>query len=121
MPVSRRTFLGSGAIPAAGSSRAAAPFDPTPAAGITAVAMRPAATQLYLDWCLSEEGQTVLIRDLGHLTALRRAPLDPPGLDPEVQRLWFADRGESDRLRRPWLEDWGSLRGAAVAVRQPAR
>jgi iron(III) transport system substrate-binding protein len=81
------------------------------AAGITAVARRPSAARLYLDWCLSEEGQTVLIRDLGHLTALRRAPLTPPGLDPEVQRLWFADRGESDRLRRPWLEDWGRAYG----------
>jgi iron(III) transport system substrate-binding protein len=81
------------------------------AAGITKVAARPAAAQLYLDWCLSNEGQTVLIRDLGHLTALKVAPLNPPGLDPEVQKLWFPDRAESDRLRRPWLEDWGKAYG----------
>jgi iron(III) transport system substrate-binding protein len=81
------------------------------AAGITAVAKRPAAAQLYLDWCLSEEGQTVLIRDLGHLTALKVAPLNPPGLDPAVQKLWFPDRAESDRVRRAWLEDWGRAYG----------
>jgi iron(III) transport system substrate-binding protein len=81
------------------------------AAGITAVAKRPAAAQLYLDWCLSEEGQSMLIRDLGHLTALKTAPLNPPGLDPAVQKLWFADRTESDRVRNAWLEDWARAYG----------
>jgi hypothetical protein len=41
MPVTRRAFLGSGAILAVDSTRAAAPFDPSPAAGITAVAGDP--------------------------------------------------------------------------------
>jgi iron(III) transport system substrate-binding protein len=77
------------------------------ATGITAVAQRPAAAQLYLDWCLSEEGQTILIRDIGHLTALKTMPLSPPGLDLNVQKLWFADRAESERIRPRWLEDWG--------------
>jgi iron(III) transport system substrate-binding protein len=81
------------------------------AAGITAVSKRPAAAQLYLDWCLSEEGQTMLIRDLGHLTALKRPPLNPPGLDPEVQKLWFADRIESERIRTSWLEEWAHAYG----------
>ena len=81
------------------------------AAGITAVAKRPAAAQLYLDWSLSEEGQTVLIRDLGHLTALKTAPLNPPGLDPGVQKLWFPDRTEADRVRVSWLKDWARAYG----------
>jgi len=81
------------------------------AAGVTAVAKRPAAAQLYLDWCLSDEGQSMLIRDLGHLTALKTAPLNPPGLDPAVQKLWFADRTESDRVRNAWLEDWARAYG----------
>jgi iron(III) transport system substrate-binding protein len=79
--------------------------------GITAVAKRPAAARLYLDWCLSDEGQSVLIRDLGHLTALKTAPVNPPGLDPTVQKLWFADRAESDRVRVSWLEDWARAYG----------
>ena len=81
------------------------------AAGLTAAAKRPAAAQLYLDWCLSEEGQTKLIRDLGHLTALRTPPLNPPGFDPNVQKPWFADRAESERLRPASLERWGKAYG----------
>ena len=80
-------------------------------AGITAVAKRPAAAQLYLDWCLSEEGQAMLIRDLGHLTALKIPPADTPGLDPAVQKLWFADRAESDRVRDLWLAEWSKTFG----------
>ena len=81
------------------------------AAGITSVAKRPAAARLYLDWCLSEEGQSMLIRDLGHLTALKILPLNPPGLDPNVQKLWFADRAESERVRPAWLEEWAKAYG----------
>ncbi len=84
------------------------------AAGITAVARRPAAAQLYLDWCLSVEGQTKMIRDLGHLTALRDPPMNPPGLDPAVERLWFPDRAESERVRPAWLREWS----VAYGVRQ---
>ena len=94
------------------------PIDGVPvftfAAGITAVAKRPAAAQLYLDWCLSEEGQGMLIRELGHLTALKKVPAETPGLDPAVQKLWFADRAESERVRTAWLEDWAK----AYKVRQ---
>lgn len=81
------------------------------AAGLTKVAKRPAAARLYLDWCLSEEGQAMLIRDLGHLTSLKVPPLNPPGFDPAVQKLWFADRAESDSVRRQWLEDWAKAYG----------
>lgn len=80
-------------------------------AGITAAAKRPAAAKLYLDWCLSDEGQSVLIRDLGHLTALKIPPVSSPGLDPEIQKLWFADRTESDSVRPGWLKDWAKAYG----------
>ena len=81
------------------------------AAGVTVAAKRPAAARLYLDWCLSEEGQAMLIRDLGHLTALKTPPLNPRGLDPAVQKLWFADRAESEKIRPRWLEDWAKAYG----------
>ncbi|MEI7711547.1 MAG: extracellular solute-binding protein [Rhodospirillales bacterium] len=79
--------------------------------GIPATSKRPAAAQLYLDWCLSEEGQGMLIRDLGHLTALKKSPSDTPGLNPAVHKLWFADRAESDRVRDPWLAEWSKTFG----------
>ena len=53
----------------------------------------------------------MLIRDLGHLTALKAPPLNPPGLDPNVQKLWFADRAESERVRPAWLEEWAKAYG----------
>ena len=81
------------------------------ATGLTAAAKRPSAAKLYLDWCLSEEGQAMLIRDLGHLTALRTPPLNPPGLDPERQKLWFADRARSEQVRPVWLEAWAKAYG----------
>jgi ABC-type Fe3+ transport system substrate-binding protein len=81
------------------------------AAGITATSKRPAAAQLYLDWCLSEEGQGMLIRDLGHLTSLKKSPAPTPGLDPAIQKLWFPDRSESDRVRDQWLAEWSKAFG----------
>jgi iron(III) transport system substrate-binding protein len=79
------------------------------AAGITLGARRPAAARLYLDWCLSAEGQAAMIRGTGHLTALKVPPLSPAGLG--EAKPWFADRAESDRLRAPWLQDWARAYG----------
>ena len=81
------------------------------AAGITTVAKRPAAAQLYLDWCLSNEGQAATMQGSGHLTALKVPPVETPGLDLKVQKLWFPDRAESDRLRVSWLQDWAKAYG----------
>jgi iron(III) transport system substrate-binding protein len=81
------------------------------AAGITTVSKRAAAAQLYMDWSLSQEGQAMLIGDLGHLTALKTAPVATPGLDPNVQKMWFADRAESDRVRDVWLAEWAKAFG----------
>ena len=81
------------------------------AAGITANAKRPAAASLYLDWCLSDEGQAFLIRELGHLTALKNPPATPPGLDPKTQKLWFPNRDESERIRSAALGVWAKAYG----------
>lgn len=81
------------------------------AAGITAGARRPAAAQLYLDWCLSPEGQAAMILGTGHLTALKAPPVALPGMGPGAGALWFAQRAESDRLRVAWLADWAKAFG----------
>jgi len=80
------------------------------ASGITKTAANPAAARLYLDWCLSAEGQAFLIQELGHMTALKVPPVQPAGLDTGAG-LWFPDRTESDRLRVAWLEEWSKLFG----------
>src|SRR3989440_5391701 len=48
------------------------------ATGVTKTAANPNAAKLFLNWCLSEEGQAFMIKDLGHLTALKKPPLYPP-------------------------------------------
>ena len=42
------------------------------AAGITKTAANPNAAKLFMNWCLSEEGQTVMIKEVGNLTSLKR-------------------------------------------------
>src|SRR5215204_3775406 len=49
------------------------------AAGVTKAAANPNAGKLFLNWCLSEEGQVFQIKELGYLTALKTPPLNPPG------------------------------------------
>ena len=49
---------------------------------IAKTAAHPNAARLFLNWCLSEEGQTMMIRELGYLTSLKKAPVYPEGFDP---------------------------------------
>ena len=37
----------------------------------------PNAAKLYLNWCLSKEGQTFMIKELGNLTSLKEPPALP--------------------------------------------
>ena len=53
------------------------------ASGIPKTAAHPNAAKLFLNWCLSEEGQAFMIKELGNLTSLKKAPLYPEGFDPE--------------------------------------
>ena len=43
----------------------------------------PNAAKLFLNWCLSEEGQTFMIKELGNLTSLKTPPVYPQGFDPQ--------------------------------------
>src|SRR5262245_5034869 len=61
------------------------------AAGIPKTAAHPNAARLFLNWCLSEEGQSFMIKELGNLTSLRKAPFYPEGFDPKVVKVWVPD------------------------------
>ena len=71
----------------------------------------PSRGAALLDWSLSEEGQAFMIRELGHLTALKVPPLQPEGFDPAIEKLWFANITEFDRLRAAWLDEWSKVYG----------
>src|SRR3954454_15910911 len=65
-----------------------APVNPY-ATGVPKTATHPNAAKLFLNWCLSEEGQAFMIKELGNLTSLKKAPIYPPGFDPKVVKLWL--------------------------------
>ena len=91
------------------------------AAGIPKTAAHPNAAKLFLNWCLSEEGQAMMIREIGNLTSLKKAPLYPEGFDPKVVKVWVpnydAVREAAARMARRVEQD---LRLPAVTCSLPA-
>src|SRR5689334_16299251 len=59
------------------------------ATGIPKTAKNVNAARLYLNWCLSKEGQAFMIREQGNLTSLKEVPLNPPGFDPKIVKVWY--------------------------------
>ena len=43
------------------------------AAGVPKTAAHPNAARLFLNWCLSDEGQAYMIKELGNFTSLKKA------------------------------------------------
>ena len=81
------------------------------AAGVTKTAVNPNAAKLFLNWCMSEEGQAFQIKELGYLTALKNPPLNPPGYDPKVVKAWAPNFEQYVKLRDEWVEDWNKVYG----------
>ena len=87
-----------------------APVNPY-ASGIPKTAAHPNAAKLFLNWCLSNEGQTFMIKELGNLTSLKVAPAYPPGFDPKVVKVWFPKFDDYVKLHGPWVEEWNKTFG----------
>jgi iron(III) transport system substrate-binding protein len=81
------------------------------AAGVPRTAAHPNAARLFLNWCLSEEGQIFMIKDLGNLTSLRKAPVYPEGFDPNVVKVWLPDYEQFVKLQKDWIEEWNKTYG----------
>jgi len=81
------------------------------ATGVTKTATSPNAAKLYLNWCLSDEGQAFMIKELGHLTALKTPPLYPPGYDPKVIKVWTPNFDQYVKLHHDWVEEWNKTYG----------
>jgi iron(III) transport system substrate-binding protein len=81
------------------------------ASGIPKTASHPNAARLFLNWNLSEEGQTFMIKELGNVTALKTPPAYPEGYDPKVVKVWVPKFDEYQRLHATWMEEWNKTYG----------
>ncbi|MDQ8726349.1 extracellular solute-binding protein [Bradyrhizobium sp. LHD-71] len=81
------------------------------AAGVTKAAANPNAAKLFLNWCMSEEGQAFHIKELGYLTALKKPPFNPPGYDPAVIKTWAPNFEQYQSLRDAWIDEWNKTYG----------
>ena len=91
------------------------------AAGIPTTAKNPNAAKLFLNWCLSVEGQAFMIKEQGNLTSLKVPPAARQGLRPEQGEVLGAelqavpgaarglDRGLEQDLQLPASKDVGGL------------
>ncbi len=82
-----------------------APVNPY-ASGIPKTAANPNAAKLFLNWNMSKEGQTFMIKELGNLTSLKVAPFYPEGFDPKVVKVWLPKMADYVKLHKQWVEDW---------------
>src|ERR1700742_3295355 len=81
------------------------------ASGIPKTAAHPNAAKLFLNWCLSKEGQAFMIKELGNLTSLKTPPAFPEGFDPKVVKLWYPNFDQYVTLHGPWVADWDKTFG----------
>ena len=81
------------------------------ACGITKTAANPNAAKLLMNWCLSEEGQATMIKQIGNLTSLKKAPLYPEGFDPKVVKVWVPNYEQFVKLQKDWLDEWNKTYG----------
>jgi len=87
-----------------------APVNPY-ATGIPKTAQHPNAAKLFLNWCMSEEGQEFMIKQLGNLTSLKKAPFYPKGFDPKVVKVWLPNFDQYQSLHHEWVEEWNKTYG----------
>jgi len=79
--------------------------------GVTKAAKHPNAAALWMDWCLSDEGQIQSMRDQGNMTSLKNPPVAPEGFDPKTHKLWTPDFAQFQSLHDAWLEEWNKTYG----------
>src|SRR5450432_969597 len=79
--------------------------------GIPKTAAHPNAAKLFLNWCLSKEGQTFMIKELGNLTSLKEPPIYPEGFDPKIVKVWLPKFDDYVKLHAAWVADWDKTFG----------
>jgi iron(III) transport system substrate-binding protein len=81
------------------------------ATGIPKTATHVNAARLYLNWCLSKEGQTFMIKEQGNLTSLKEVPINPEGFDPKVVKVWYPNFDQYVKLHADWVAEWDKIFG----------
>ena len=81
------------------------------ATGIPKASERPNAARLFLDWCLSAEGQSFTMKEQGNLTSLKDPPTTLADYDPKASKLWIPGNDDFATLRDPWTEEWNKTYG----------
>jgi iron(III) transport system substrate-binding protein len=76
------------------------------ATGVTKASTNPNAAKLFMNWLLSEEAQTFMIKEQGNLTGLKKPPVNPPGFDPDKVKLWVPNFERYSKNRNAWVEEW---------------
>ena len=76
------------------------------AEGIPTTAKNPNAARLFMNWRLSQEGQTFLVEQLGHVSSMKVPPAYPKGWDPTQVKVWLPNFEQFEKLRETWLNDW---------------
>ena len=81
------------------------------ASGIPKTAAHPNAARLFLDFCMSQEGQAFTMAQQGNLTSLKVPPAELKGFDPKATPVWLPDQSEFEALRNTWIEEWNKIYG----------
>ena len=81
------------------------------ASGIPKVSANPNAARLFLDFCMSEEGQAFTMKEQGNLTSLKTPPGRIEGFDPARSPVWLPEQAAFETLRNPWTDEWNKTYG----------
>lgn len=78
-------------------------------AGVVKDSKNPNAARLFMNWALSEKGQSAWVKNGGGFSVMKGAPL-PEGADAST-KLWIPDMNEYISLRNEWLDRWNQVFG----------
>ncbi len=81
------------------------------ACGIPKSSARPNAARLFLDWCLSADGQAFTMAEQGNLTSLKTPPVTLAGFDPKTSKIWLPTNKDFAELHDSWTEQWNNTYG----------
>jgi iron(III) transport system substrate-binding protein len=81
------------------------------ASGIPKTAANPNAARLFLDFCMSKEGQAFTMAQQGNLTSLKVPPAELKGFDPKLTPVWLPKEEDFEGLRDTWIAEWNKIYG----------